>query len=407
MEPDPMGETWGDGPLPGDPLADIDGNQANYQAQQHGQTTTFLAPNLFNVPTPMHDATTARHRQDTFQTNAIPANGHLMAKPDNNIWYCQYVNVPNSESFNLNHARQPSPETFQVPSEYDHKGRTMQNNNRCSSSSPQRLVSLSNGGSNCKKPCAVIAPHLVQNQPEKKSNHQHVQNVQSVRSLGTTIIRNSSPVPSIKLDNEFGLSSSAPAHNQCWTYQTPTAEMPQEFSATKQKLIERSQGTNNSGSCPDINYTLDTSHIGPNKRSIGTSCSDLDKPVPFVVETCQICNLFHPKAGSSTAEEASMGQPYYSYSPCLYGNKVVLNAGTSQMPEGEHSTSPKEFFPENTNKLDNRPDKSVVVKYDRNCKVQPLRQETKDGKTEQIKRYVATSHLLFSSKPLEEYYLKI
>ena len=25
MEPDPMGETWGDGPLPGDPLAEIDG----------------------------------------------------------------------------------------------------------------------------------------------------------------------------------------------------------------------------------------------------------------------------------------------------------------------------------------------------------------------------------------------
>jgi len=367
------------------PIQDLNGNQANYQAQQHGQTTTFLTPNMFNVPTQMHDSTTVRHRQDTYQTNGIPVNGHFMTKPDSNIWYCQYVNVPNSESLNLNHGRQSSPETFHVPSEYDHAGRPLQNDQRCSSSSPQRLVSLSNTGSNCKKPCAVIAPHLVQNHAEKQSNHQHGQNVQSVRSVGNTVIRNSSPVPSIKVDNESGLSSSAPAHNQCWTYKTSSADLPEEFTAIKQKLIERSQGTNNSGSCPDINYVLDNSHMGPNKRSIGTSCSDLEKPVPFVVETCQICNLFHPKSGT-TAEEASLGNPYYTYSPCLYGNKVMLNAGTSQMPEGEHCTSPKEFFPENTNKLDNRPDKSVVVKYDRNFKVQPLRQETKEnGKTEQIK----------------------
>jgi len=244
---------------------------------------------------------------------------------------------------------------------------------------------LSSAGANCKKPCAVIAPHLVQSQPEKKPNQQLGHSVQSTRSIGTTIIRNSSPVPSIKVDNEFGLSSSAPAHNHCWTYQTSTADISDEYFAAKHKLIERSQGTNSCGSCPDINYTLDNSHIGPNKRSIGTSCSDLEKSVPLVVETCQICNLFQPKSGSA-AEEASMGNPYFTYSPCLYGHKVMVNAGTLQMPEGEHCAGPKEFFPENTNKLDNRPDMSVAVKCERNNKVQSLRQETKENRrTEQNK----------------------
>jgi len=366
------------------PIQDLNGNQANYQAQP-GQTTTFLAPNLINMPTPIHDATTAIHRQDTYQTNGLQQNGHFMTKPDSNIWYCQYVNVPNSESLNLNHGNQHPTEAFQVTPEFDHTGRPVKNDKRCSSSSPQRMVTLSSAGANCKKPCAVIAPHLVQSQPEKKPNQQLGHSVQSTRSIGTTIIRNSSPVPSIKVDNEFGLSSSAPAHNHCWTYQTSTADISDEYFAAKHKLIERSQGTNSCGSCPDINYTLDNSHIGPNKRSIGTSCSDLEKSVPLVVETCQICNLFQPKSGSA-AEEASMGNPYFTYSPCLYGHKVMVNAGTLQMPEGEHCASPKEFFPENTNKLDNRPDMSVAVKCERNNKVQSLRQETKENRrTEQNK----------------------
>jgi len=349
-------------------IQDLNGNQANYQ---HGQATNFLTPNAFSLPTQRNDFTTAR----VCQPNG--ANGHSIPKPDSNIWYCQYVNVSNPELVNLNHRRQPSPDAFNVAAEYDHVGHPVKNDKRCSSSSPQRFMSPSNPGSSCKKPCAIIAPHLVQNQTEQQSNQQHGLNGQSVGTIGNQMLRNSSPVPSIKIDNESGLSSSAPSHNQCWTPDLSVESM-------KWNVIERSQDTSNHGSCPDINYTMENSNMGPQQRSIGTSCSDLEKPVPLVVETCQICNLFHPQTGPQ-GEEISPGNPHFTYSPCLHGHKVVLNTGISQMPEDEHRKS-KEFFPENTNKLDNRPDKSVVVKYDRQCKVQTLRQETKEnGKTEQIK----------------------
>jgi len=364
------------------PLQDLNGNQANYQAQP-GQPTNLLAPNLINLPTAKHDVTAARQRQDTYHTNGLPQNGHFISQPDTSVWYCQYVSVPNSESLNVNHGRPLSPEAFQVPTEFDHSGRPLKNDKRCNSSSPQRVVTLSSAGTNCKKPCAVIAPHLVQT--EKRSNQQLGHNVQSSRPIATNVIRNSSPVPSIKVDNEFGLSSSAPAQNHCWTYQTSTADISDDYFAAKHKLAERSQGQNNCGSCPDINYTHDNSFIGSNKRSIGTSCSDLEKPLPLVVETCQICNLFQPKS-ESAVEEASLGNPYYTYSPCLYGHKVMVNPGTSQLRESEPCASANEVFPQDTNKLDNRPDMSVAVKKERNFKVQSARQETKEkGRMEQIK----------------------
>jgi len=355
------------------PIQDLNGNQAHYQ---HGQATNFSTPNVFSLPA----QTPGRVCQENYQPNG--ANSHLTPKPDSNVWYCQYVNMPTPEMMNINHRRQLSPEAFTLAAEYDHVGQPVKNDKRCSSSSPQRFMSLSNPVSTCKKPCAVIAPHLVQNQTEQQSNQQHGLNGQSVGTIGNSMIRNSSPVPSIKIDNESGLSSSAPAHNQCWTFETSSSDVPEE--SMRRKIIERSQGTSNHGSCPDINYTMENSNIGPHQRSIGTSCSDLEKPAPLVVETCQICNLFHPQSGPQ-GEETNSESPHFTYSPCLYGHKVVLNTGISQMPEDEHRKS-KEFFPENTNKLDNRPDKSVVVKYDRQCKVQTLRQETKEnGKTEQIK----------------------
>ena len=59
----------------------------------------------------------------------------------------------------------------------------------------------------------------------------------------------------------------------------------------------------------------------PDTRDVGTSCDlnvEESRPIPFVVETCQICNLF-----SNGAEHTCQPPSYYSYSPCLYGNKVV------------------------------------------------------------------------------------
>ena len=63
-----------------------------------------------------------------------------------------------------------------------------------------------------------------------------------------------------------------------------------------------------------------------NGIDVGTSCSDLNNSnncsnsnIPFVVETCQICNLLVSKE-ETTVHSA----PYYSYSPCLYGHQVVL-----------------------------------------------------------------------------------
>jgi len=365
------------------PLQDLNGNQATYQVHQSGQLPTLLSSNLHNMTPKVHNVTSVGQPQDKTKPNGLSASGQYMIQPDKNVWYCQYVSVPNSESMNLNQHLGGSP----IPTEQiDRTGKPMHNEKRGNSSSPKRSVSLSIGGAATNvKPCAVIAPHLVQTQASKNSKDRFGLNTQSTPTTGGAFIRNSSPVPSIKVDNEFGLSSSAPAHNQCWTFQTTAADTTDEFVTSKQNFIERSQATtNNSGSCPDINYTVDTL-VSTEKRSIGTSCTDLEKPVPFVVETCQICNLFHPQS-LSKAEEASLGNPYFTYSPCLYGHKIIKNRGISQMSEGEHCKSPKEFSQENTNKLDNRPDKFGAVKQEGGLKVQTVRQETNENvKMERIK----------------------
>ncbi len=84
----------------------------------------------------------------------------------------------------------------------------------------------------------------------------------------------------------------------------------------------------------------------PQKTDVGTSCEDLSphnersltptgvnnnnqQPYPFVVETCQICNVFSPASSGNYDElnctlSSNNNIPYFSYTPCLYGTQIVL-----------------------------------------------------------------------------------
>jgi hypothetical protein len=85
------------------------------------------------------------------------------------------------------------------------------------------------------------------------------------------------------------------------------------------------------------------------QRSVGTSCSDLlaweqqqqqeqftasnntavvAATIPFVVEMCQICNVFLKGSG-----DGQCARPYYRYSPCQYGGQVVVAEGGGQPPQ--------------------------------------------------------------------------
>jgi hypothetical protein len=81
------------------------------------------------------------------------------------------------------------------------------------------------------------------------------------------------------------------------------------------------------------------------QRSVGTSCSDLllaweqqqfpasstavATTIPFVVEMCQICNVFLKGSG-----DGQCARPYYRYSPCQYGGQVVVAAEGGQPQRG-------------------------------------------------------------------------
>ena len=73
---------------------------------------------------------------------------------------------------------------------------------------------------------------------------------------------------------------------------------------------------------PNCTYESDSdAGTDPSSRDISSNGLDLvPGAVPFVLETCQICNLF--RGGAS--DHVHHPTPYYSYSPCVYGHKVVL-----------------------------------------------------------------------------------
>ena len=154
---------------------------------------------------------------------------------------------------------------------------------RSGSCSP-RQVSFPRRGSgpalDPKKPCAVIAPSPASQQPHQAGSCGR-------QSAEAAVIRNSSPVPSVKLDNEL----------------VPPRPRP-----------------------------LD--HLRPASRDIGTSCSDLGPAAaapPFVVETCQICSLFHPRPRGGEAELGG-GAACLVYSPCLHGDRVVPRSQARPAP---------------------------------------------------------------------------
>ena len=186
---------------------------------------------------------------------------------------------------------------------------------------------VSNGAVS-KKPCAVIAPiapnNGQQNLNQLVSNKQQPQQPSS-SSQSTVdpapIIKNSSLVSSVKLDNEAaaGLSfyPASTTQNNSWTLSSST-ETSETANFSSLKLRERSI-TNSDTNLSD--------QLTPSKRSIGTSCSDLESNLPFVVETCQICKLFHPKVeGDPTKMSNTNATQCFVYSPCLHGNQVILKS---------------------------------------------------------------------------------
>ena len=204
----------------------------------------------------------------------------------------------------------PAANTYYSP--LNNVSTAMIDSNPHSGSCSPRQVTFSRPEVN-KKPCAVIAPVNVQSQEIKNSV---------------------SASSSLKVD-EFGLSSSAPTSNNSWRL-LPTNTSAHSSDTTALKLRERSLNNNN-GSCPEnINFNS----VDQSKRSIGTSCSDLpNNAVPFVVETCQICRLFHPKVTAEPGEHVN--NPCFVYSPCLHGNQVMVKSGGS-------SSSNNSLLPNNT-----------------------------------------------------------
>ena len=72
------------------------------------------------------------------------------------------------------------------------------------------------------------------------------------------------------------------------------------------------------GSCPDI-----PGCGAPDRRSVATSCSDLPSLPLTVVETCKICNLLHHGDHHHPQQDETGSQAGFYYSPCLYGSQVV------------------------------------------------------------------------------------
>ena len=157
------------------------------------------------------------------------------------------------------------------------------------------------------KPTARIAPNKLSDREPSRIGHAE-----------PAIIRNSNPAPNLKLANEFRSSSSPLA-----TTATPW-----------------SSSGNIDGNLNQL-YSL--------RRSVGTSCTDLANTSPFILETCQICSLFHPKV-TCIEEESICDNPYSVYSPCLHGNQFVLKSGKK--------TSNTEVMSTHSNDVENAQTKS-------------------------------------------------
>ena len=321
-------------------LHDLNGNDANnlYIVQQQ-MNDSARAPVLQSI---QEGAPTLRPQHEGYHVGGSPLPVAL-AQGDPSAWYCQYVSLPPGVS--------TEPRAGGVARPHEPRGQ---------SSSPQRLVNLSPQRASTSKPCAVITPHLVSG-PRKP--HEPV-----IGGNEALAPRDSSPLESTS--SQVGVSSPALAqnfgdsdfHGSQPEIQRSDHTLPLQINL-KAHTPEGTPvlGTPDS-SCPDISFALPASST-PSKMSIGTSCSDLtalDAGPPFILETCQICNVFHG-TGSMALESQHPNTPYFKFRPCSYGLQVIGRGGAVHLQDGNRC-----LFPscETANQSDNAP------KYEGDYKLQ-------------------------------------
>ena len=181
------------------------------------------------------------------------------------------------------------------------------------------------------KPCAVIPPNSVldSGQPDGK-NLLHLDN----NNYGLS----QQEIPSIKagLSDGYYPQQSNNNNNNGLYQQQPTTVAIKADVAT---------------SCEDLNDPPMTPPHSTTSSSTATTTTT-QQPYPFVVETCQICNVFAP---SNNIDGTDMGHnhhatdnniPYFSYTPCMYGNQLVLLNNrpdnlSNQMNIGVSSSAPE------------------------------------------------------------------
>ena len=256
----------------------------------------------------------AQYSQHDGNGNSVPIlqpaqhYSHVPGQPDNTWYYVQQGPGPGHQQST-------------VVANVDSGGK--------SGSCSPRHIALPRHESHQKKPCAVIAPIAPSSGQSADTlvggKHQSFQGSQpsnGAQSAQSAIIRNSSPVPTVSTDNELRPSTSGSSQHDPLTESASLASL---------KLRERS----NNGTCPD--------NINPNspgKRSIGTSCTDLQtNNTPFVVETCQICTLFHPKIAAESSDNKN--SPCFVYSPCLHGHQLMVKSGNKTNQNNINKSSNK------------------------------------------------------------------
>ena len=191
---------------------------------------------------------------------------------------------------------------------------------RSAAAPPPMLLPMSAAGE-LGKPCAIIMPQQQQQQQ---------QNPGCVTGLSSSAPSPPSPMWGYPYDRDEGeMKFYKQQQEQQHQQQQRAISVPRQLTATSP-----------TGRFVQLNSPL---IVAPRmQRSVGTSCSDLaaweqqqhgggysiSEPcvsIPFVVEMCQICNVF--KKGSGEGECAP---PYYRYSPCLYGGRVLASPREEQ-----------------------------------------------------------------------------
>ena len=302
-------------------LHDLNGNDPNTQyIVQQQVNDSARAPVLQSI---QEGAPTQRPHHDGYHTSGSPLP-LACAQGDPSAWYCQYVSLPPGVS------SQPRADGMARPHEP-----------RGQSSSPQRLVNLSPQRVPTSKPCAVITPQLV-SAPRKP--HEPV-----IGGNEALVPGDSSPLEIER--SQVGASSSVLAQN-LWDSNLygPQPETQRSDNSKANSPAITPLTSIQDISCPDVSFTSSSSP----KISVGTSCSDLpslDAEPPFILETCQICNVFHG-TGSMALESQHPNTPYFKFRPCSYGLQVVSRGEAVHLQDGNHCQIPS---CENANQLDNAP----------------------------------------------------